>query len=569
MRVSTQIRATGHPRLFLTKAELPALRADRTEPGRGAIWNHIEVSAHRLGSHQPRSRWLPPRSPDPDYENLYDRFYAAMTDVAITEHLAFAAVIGGDPHLDAARSHLLALARTWAPEAGIPPDYGSAYAVSRLLKGVAVGYDLLATALSPGERLEVRSRLETTARWYVTHWYDHADQRGPAAHTHHAHVEWASLGLTALALLGEVADASHWLAMTVEKFEAHLLPRGLAADGAQVEGPSFWASTQQHRLLFMDALRRVTGHDLFAAHGPAMSADMSIAAVAAHRVHPVDQPSATMVLEPASAQLGYHAPVYEGLARFYRRPHLQYLAGWDRLAGSIIDTGMTTPSGERLLFALGPYAYLWHDHTVAAHPTDSRRTFHFPSVATTYLRASWIQGDPLVAVAHGRVVINLGGQVVLGDLEPRDVIDRAASESAGTAIWRQEPQALVETLTDLTECPTTVTGQWQGAESHLTVRVSPSGILIDRVGPQARSWWSARGARLRSQLDIVVPGAPGARIRMLKGALSEFQRGGHRPDVRVGYGSLRTGSRPDDAWPLVRTVPDDAGRLVIEVTPTP
>ena len=103
---------------------------------------------------------------------------------------------------------------------------------------------------------------------------------GDGFHTHHAVVEWGSLGVAALALQGEAPQAEAWLAATTKKFEDHLLPLGLAPDGAQVEGPTFWASTMHYRLFFMDALRRVTGNDLFKSHARHMNADLALAAIA-------------------------------------------------------------------------------------------------------------------------------------------------------------------------------------------------------------------------------------------------------------------------------------------------
>ena len=47
-----------------------------------------------------------------------------------------------------------------------------------------------------------------------------------------------------------------------------------------------------------------------------------------------DQDHETVVLEPAYGQINYYSPVMLGLARFYRQPLFQYLALWDRTAGS-------------------------------------------------------------------------------------------------------------------------------------------------------------------------------------------------------------------------------------------
>ena len=129
-----------HPRLYFTAEELPQLRQQRTRGVHAKIWKNIADSADWCLTQAPRTNWIAPITPDPRYENLYDRFYAIMGDLAITEHLAFAYALSGDPRYgEAARQWVLASCRAWQREADDRPDSGKAYAVSRLLKGVAVG----------------------------------------------------------------------------------------------------------------------------------------------------------------------------------------------------------------------------------------------------------------------------------------------------------------------------------------------------------------------------------------------------------------------------------------------
>src|SRR5204862_594071 len=133
-----------HPRLYFTAQELPQLRQLRAKGIHAKIWKNIAESADWCLAKQPRTNWIAPVAPDPRYENLYDRFYAIMGDLAITEHLAFAAALSSDErYAGAGRKWVLASCRAWSREADGAPDGGKAYAVCRLLKGVAVGYDCL------------------------------------------------------------------------------------------------------------------------------------------------------------------------------------------------------------------------------------------------------------------------------------------------------------------------------------------------------------------------------------------------------------------------------------------
>src|SRR4051812_23232124 len=78
----------GHPRLFFTPEELPKLRQLRGSGMHQRIYRNLLESADWCLTLHPRRDWIAPITPDPNYENLYDRFYAIMGDLAVTEHLA-------------------------------------------------------------------------------------------------------------------------------------------------------------------------------------------------------------------------------------------------------------------------------------------------------------------------------------------------------------------------------------------------------------------------------------------------------------------------------------------------
>ena len=139
--------------VYFSTNDLASLRANRFQGTRKLIWGNLAQSADWCLTRDVRQNWIAPVSPDPRYENLYDRFYAIMADLAITEHLSFAYAFSGDARYgEAARQWVLASCRTWQHEADAHPDSGKAYAVSRLLKGVAVGYDAVFDYLTANVR---------------------------------------------------------------------------------------------------------------------------------------------------------------------------------------------------------------------------------------------------------------------------------------------------------------------------------------------------------------------------------------------------------------------------------
>ncbi len=538
---------TSHPRLYLAAADLPRLRRLRGIGHHAGIWQNLETSAAWCLGQQPRQQRIAPLSPDPVYENLYDRFYAIMADLAITEHLAFAyALSGAQEYGEAARQWTLASCRAWSAEGEEPPDGGKAYAVLRLLKGVATGYDLVWECFSQAEREEVRQVLGQIGQNYWEHYFSTPAIAGPDFHAHHAVVEWSSFGGAALALLGEVPEAEVWLEATIRKFEEHLLPLGLAPDGAQVEGATFWASTMQYRLFFMDALRRVTGKDLFPRFAPCMNADLALAAIALPKEPGHDQDHQSVILEPSYGQLDYYAPVLLALARQYRQPLLQHLALWDQSLGALQHTRYITPHGEALLFSLGGYAYLWYDPELPTQVEDAPLSYHFPSVGEAYLRASWEPGDLLVGVRKGEVVMHAGGQTLL--IEP--------------ITWREPPAGLrIESLEDDGEQAHIHCANPEGHSLHLTLHRPLRTLHLERRVPGPWQWWSHACPTVEGNTrkwDL-------AHLQIKTGTLQTLDPIGFTSQLSVGNGLLDLADPAPRLLPLVTMTPDDEGLIELEI----
>ncbi len=540
----------GHPRLYFDRAELVALRAERDRGRRPVIWHNLMDSAEWCRQRPLRRQWIAPVSPDPIYANLYDRFYAMMHDMAVMEHLAFAWAYGQDEgHGAAARQWALSCCRIWRQEAEGQPDGGKAYAATRLLKGLAVSFDLLHTYLDPGDREELRTTIVSIAQAYYEGYFITDPIAGPGFHTHHAIVEWASFGIAALALLDECSQAPAWLAATTAKFRDHLLPHGLTADGAQIEGATFWASTLQYRLAFMDALRRVTGTDLFPAFAAQMTARLATASVAAVKSGGHDQDHETVVLSPSYGQLNYYSPVLLGLARFYRDPLCQHLAQWDATAGAVQQSRYITDNGEWMLFDWGGYSYAWYDPTVAADvPTEAPLSFGFPSINEAYLRASYEPGGIVAGLRRRTVVIHAGGRPVYVDL---DDPHRPPEEVREVTLVDEGPWARLACV-----------GAADSGFAQQTLALQRPGTLtLTRVTTARQSGWCHghpvhEGKTLRWN--------DGTTLTVTRGRLVGFDPQGYHDEKVVGMGRLRLRDPLPMTYALITVEPED-GVLLLTV----
>jgi hypothetical protein len=540
----------GHPRLYFTPAELTRLQRLRTQGLHAEIWHHLAESAEWCLTQAPRTTWIAPVSPDPIYLNLYDRFYAMMHDTAAMEHLAFASAYGHDRrYVDAGRRWTLASCHIWSREADGDPDASKAYAVMRLLKGLAVSYDLLYTWLTDDEREEIRHTMVSIGRRYYEWYLDNPGMAGPDQDKHHGSVEAASFGVVALTLLGEVPEAGDWLDLMVKKHTDYLLPYALTPSGTQEQSSNFWASTMQYRLFFMDALRRVTGRDLFEEYRDAMDGRIALAAVAGPR-HPgqvEDQQS--IVFGPSYGQLDYWAPVLLYLAREYRRPIYQHLALWERTLGAIQRTRYVTPNGEELLFEMGGYAYAWYDPTVPTRVEDGLPlSFEFPDVNEVYARSSYEVGAIVIGMRQGCLVVHAGGRPVLIDLY--DVHNQP------------QPVGNVGLTDDRTNAVMTCTGAPGSAFTKQAVELRRPGRAIIRRTTEMETRWWCHGRLARDGNRLTWP--DGTLLHVTKGGIQSIDPEGYHDEKIVGLGKLKLIDPTPMSYPLVTVRPHD-GEVIVEI----
>jgi len=539
----------GHPRLYFTAKDLPRLRGLRTQGVHARIWKHLAESADGCLAKTPRTKWIAPVSPDPIYLNLYDRFYAMMHDMAVMEHLAFAYAYSGEGrYFDGARRWTLACCRIWRREAEGKEDASKAYAVTRILKGLAVGYDLLYDRLPEDERREIRDTLVQVGRKYYGYFQDPAIA-GKGHNKHHGSVEAASFGVVALAILGEVPEAQDWLDLMIRKHTGYLLPHGLTPSGTQEQSSNFWASTMQYRLFFMDALRRVTGRDLFKEYAKFMTGRIALAAVAGPRRPGHNQDNQSILFGPSYGQLDYWSPVLLYLAREYRRPIHQHLALWDGSLGAIQKTRYVTTNGEQLLFHMGGYAYAWFDPSVPARiEPDLPLSFEFPEVNEVYARAGYQAGGLVAGMRLGSVIVHAGGRPVFID----------AYDAHHPAKPVGDPELTDDGTTAVICC---VGAAGSGFTKQDIELKRPASLTLRRTTEREARWWChGQPTRVGNTLSWPV----GTRLRVTRGQIHSFDLDGHRDEKVVGMGKLKLVDPMPMRYPLITARPD-GGELRIEV----
>jgi len=550
-----------HPRLYFSTRELPALRAKRQKKIPARIWQNVLASARWCARQPPRTEWIATLANDPQYENLYDRFYAAMHDMAIIEHLALTSALcepEDDPFFAAARKWTLTAARVWRHEADNNPDASKAYAVLRIMKALAVGYDVLYPRLKDSERAEIRSTLVRVGSSYHT-FFLKSSTAGEGYNKHHGSVDAAPLGVIALALLGDVPEAQAWLEVAIQKHVDYLLPHALTPSGTNEQSSNFWASTLQYRIFFLAALRRVTGRDLLVEFPHALPGRMALAAVAGTQEADLrfNEDDRTILFGPSYGQINYWSPVLVYLAHQQRRPIYQTLALWDKSLGSLQRTRYITPNRrEELLFSFGPYAYLWYDTDIEPGVEEGLpRSFQFPEpeVDEAYMRASYRARGIVVGMKKGGLVVHAGGRPVLVDLLGVDDINQPSAAVHDMLLADDGRQAFIRCV-----------GPEKAGMAEQVVQLDrPRRLTIQREVDRPLTWWYA-GTPRRTGNTFAWP--DGTRLEIRKGTIEAINSSG-RVDSKAHYGGMQYADPHPFTYPTVTVKPAEGRLEVAVITP--
>lgn len=235
-----------HPRVFVTRAGLADLR-QRARTSHREEWMRVLANL-------PALKGAPPPVPGPQERRSQNNVAFAIAGAS----LAYA--IEQKPQY-------LAAAKQWTLAAIDYEPWGYTYnkpnidlAAGHLLYAIGWSYDLLYDDYSPDERARIRASLERHAGLV----YDAFAARPGRQHAftqNHDFIPTAGLAVTALALMGESADAERWAALA--RAHHHRAGQLLSPDGYYYEGFEYWIFATPWLVHFLDAWEHATGESLW------------------------------------------------------------------------------------------------------------------------------------------------------------------------------------------------------------------------------------------------------------------------------------------------------------------
>jgi hypothetical protein len=259
-----RIVAAGRPRLFFRQGELEKLR-EAIKTTHQAQWERLKAAADRAADRDPPEYRPPEVGNDPtrpgtmNDEMLWQRTFGYQIP-----GLALVALLDSDPKYFEA-------ARKWALKPGEYPLWGAGVfegtdlAAGHELYGIAIAYDWLYDRWSP----EDRERLKQILAEHGKVMYEAAvgiNDRGWWKDTwrqNHAWCNYGGLGVSAVALAGDVPGVGAWLASADNGF-SHIVGE-LPAEGAYEEGVPYWGYGMESLTHFITGCRPYLANDFYQA----------------------------------------------------------------------------------------------------------------------------------------------------------------------------------------------------------------------------------------------------------------------------------------------------------------
>jgi hypothetical protein len=248
-----------HPRLMFSRTDLEAIKKKVGSGFPQQTWKSILADCNKFLTLPP-----PQLVNSPAYK-YGDWIAAGDKAVMRMEYLSLAYLITEDAKYAAKAKEIMWAVFSWVSwiDPAEKAEHGDAPALmaGRITAGVAITYDWLFDYLTGEERAFVQRTLGEKGAEPLYQasiggvWWSDRSHCNQNAITH------AGMGLAGLAFLSEHPNASKWIGLASSKIWKYFDSGG--RNGGWGEGFNYWKYGLVHAVLFTDALRRVTGVDLY------------------------------------------------------------------------------------------------------------------------------------------------------------------------------------------------------------------------------------------------------------------------------------------------------------------
>lgn len=359
-----------HPRVFLTQAEIDALK-DKTKSQK-ELWQNA-ISRVRAMTIEP--------TPAPAQERRVQN----PVGLGIPEAALAFKITGDKKYLEAAKKYMDAAVsyKVWGYEYN-KPDVD--LAAGHLLYGLGWGYDLLYHDLTLVEREKYKAKLVRQAK-LLFDFYQPKSGKTYAYSQNHTYIPMAGLAVAAYALAGETPDAKEWAALPRAIFEGVL--GTYSEDGFYYEGIEYWIFSTPWLLHYMDAHSHATGENLYE-KAPGMKLIykyISHATLPGGEFHFDYGDTYTGGLTRSRKSEDYDRERINGhfqssynviynLASQFQNGEAQGVADWLKAKGQV--------SAEEM------WTFIWYNPSLKSVPIEEQETWHyFPDHDVVFWRSSW------------------------------------------------------------------------------------------------------------------------------------------------------------------------------------
>lgn len=359
-----------HPRVFLTQAEIDALK-DKTKTQK-ELW---QTAISRV-----RAMSVEPAAPPAETRRAQNEVGLGISEAALAYKIT-----GDKKYLDAAKKYMDAAVsyNVWGYSYN-KPDVD--LAAGHLLYGMGWAYDLLYNDLTSAEKEKYKAKLIRQAK-LMFDYFKPKSGKTYAYSQNHTFIPISGLAVTAYALEGEVPEAMEWAALSRAIFDRVLAT--YSDDGYYYEGMEYWIFSTPWLVHYMDAHLHSTGENLytttlglrsahkFVAHAtlPGGEFNFDFGDIYAGNITR-SRKGDDYERERIDGRFKTNFNILYNLAARYQDGEAQGVADWLRSKGQV--------SAEEM------WTFIWYKPSIKAVPIEKQTTFHyFSDHDVAYWRSGW------------------------------------------------------------------------------------------------------------------------------------------------------------------------------------